>query len=79
MTQPLAHGLWGVLATPFDEALNVDLDSLQNEVASFAADGCDVAILQSSEMGRPIYERLGYRTVVEYDGWIDPAEAKAAP
>ena len=40
-----------------------------------AAAGCDVAILQSSEMGRPIYERLGYRTVVEYDGWIDPVEA----
>ena len=37
-----------------------------------AAAGCDVAILQSSPMGRPIYERLGYRTVVEYDGWIDP-------
>ena len=41
MTQPLSQGLWGVLATPFDEALNVDLDSLQNEVTSFAADGCD--------------------------------------
>lgn len=40
MTQPLSHGLWGVLATPFDEDLNVDLESLQNEVTSFAADGC---------------------------------------
>jgi hypothetical protein len=36
------------------------------------AAGCDVAILQASDMGRPIYERLGYRTVVEYDGWIEP-------
>ena len=41
MTQPLSQGLWGVLATPFDDGLNVDLDSLRNEVASFAADGCD--------------------------------------
>lgn len=40
--------------------------------ADGAAAGCDVAILQSSPMGRPIYERLGYRTVVEYDGWIEP-------
>jgi len=40
VTQPLGAGLWGVLATPFNEALNVDLESLQNEVASFAADGC---------------------------------------
>jgi len=36
------------------------------------AAGCDVAVLQASEMGRPIYERLGYRTVVEYMGYVDP-------
>jgi ribosomal protein S18 acetylase RimI-like enzyme len=35
--------------------------------------GCDVAILQASEMGQPIYERLGYRTVVDYYGWADRA------
>jgi hypothetical protein len=44
--------------------------------ARVAADGrragCDVAILQASPMGRPIYERLGYRTVVEYLGYVDP-------
>ena len=40
MTPPLSQGLWGVLATPFDDSLNVDLDSLRNEVASFADDGC---------------------------------------
>lgn len=39
MTQPLSQGLWGVLATPFDAELAVDLDSLRHEVASFAADG----------------------------------------
>ncbi|MDH5243793.1 MAG: GNAT family N-acetyltransferase [Chloroflexota bacterium] len=38
-----------------------------------AAAGCDVAILQASDMGRPIYERLGFRTVVEYVGFVDPA------
>ena len=43
--------------------------------ADGAAAGCDVAILQSSPMGRPIYERLGYRTLVEYDGWIEPDPA----
>jgi GNAT superfamily N-acetyltransferase len=36
-----------------------------------AAAGCDVAILQASAMGYPIYERLGYRTVVEYMGYVD--------
>ena len=43
--------------------------------ADGAADGCDVAVLQASPMGLPIYERLGYRTVVEYDGWVEPAPA----
>jgi hypothetical protein len=28
--------------------------------------GCDVSILQASEMGRPIYERMGYRHVAPY-------------
>lgn len=37
-----------------------------------AAAGCDVAILQASEMGEPLYERLGFRTVVEYFGNVDP-------
>jgi GNAT superfamily N-acetyltransferase len=33
--------------------------------------GCDVAALQASEMGRPIYERLGFRTVVRYAAYVD--------
>jgi 4-hydroxy-tetrahydrodipicolinate synthase len=37
----LSQGLWGVLATPFDDDLSVDHASLRNEVAAFAADGCD--------------------------------------
>jgi hypothetical protein len=28
VTQPLSQGLWGVLATPFDVDLAVDLESL---------------------------------------------------
>ncbi|MDV3129719.1 dihydrodipicolinate synthase family protein [Mycobacterium sp. 21AC1] len=41
MNDILGQGLWGVLATPFDEHLDLDLDSLRNEVTSFAGDGCD--------------------------------------
>jgi 4-hydroxy-tetrahydrodipicolinate synthase len=36
----LASGLWGVLVTPFDDALAVDLESLRTEVRSFGEDGC---------------------------------------
>ena len=34
--------------------------------------GCDVAALQASAMGRPIYERQGFRTVVRYAAHVDP-------
>jgi GNAT superfamily N-acetyltransferase len=34
------------------------------------AAGCDAAALQASEMGRPIYERLGFRTVVRYVAYV---------
>ena len=47
--------------------------------ARVAADGvdagCDVAALQASEMGRPIYERQGFRTVVRYVAYVRSGQA----
>jgi len=44
-------------------------------VADGVVAGCNVAALQASEMGRPIYERLGFRTVVRYAAYTDPNAA----
>ncbi len=36
--------------------------------------GCDVAFLQATEMGFPIYGRLGFETIFTYELWGLPQE-----
>jgi predicted GNAT family acetyltransferase len=38
------------------------------------ADVADLAWLESSEMGRPVYQRLGFRTIAHTEVWIRRAE-----
>jgi len=42
-------------------------------VAGGAADGCRVASLQASDMGRPVYERMGFTTPFHYVKFDKPA------
>jgi len=37
------------------------------------AAGCVASYLQASEMGFPIYQRMGYRHVLTHRGWLSPA------
>lgn len=38
-------------------------------VADGRAAGCRLSCLQASKMGRPVYERMGYRVIGEYSLW----------
>lgn len=70
-TSTLAHGgrvagVYNVATLPearrrgFGEALT------WHAMSRGAAYGCDMATLQASEMGRPVYERMGFRLVSPY-------------
>ena len=41
-------------------------------IADGRAAGCESAVLQSSEMGQPMYEAMGFRTVVRYLEFVRP-------
>ena len=38
-----------------------------------AVHGCSIATLQSSAMGLSLYQRMGYRTVTEWQVWMPPS------
>jgi predicted GNAT family acetyltransferase len=41
-------------------------------VVADAEPGVDLVILQASALGRPVYEHMGFRTVVEYEELEEP-------
>ena len=65
-------GIYNIATIPSHRRRGYGAAMTSRIAADGAAAGCDVAILQASEMGRPIYEQLGFSTVVEYRAYIDP-------
>ena len=65
-------GVYSIATVPSARRRGYGAAMTARVVADGVADGCDVAALQASEMGRPIYERLGFRTVVRYAAYVDP-------
>ena len=65
-------GVYSIATVPSARRRGYGAAMTARVVADGVADGCDLAALQASEMGRPIYERLGFRTVVRYVEYVDP-------
>jgi len=67
-------GVYNIATLPAFRRRGLGAAMTRRIVEDGAASGCQVAILQSSEMGLSVYERLGFRTVVEYLPYV-PQEA----
>ena len=65
-------GIYNIATVPSHRRRGYGAAMTSRIAADAAAAGCDAATLQASNMGRPVYERLGYATVVDYQAWIDP-------
>jgi ribosomal protein S18 acetylase RimI-like enzyme len=65
-------GVYNIAVAPGYRRRGYGVAMTARVTADGAAAGADVAVLQASEMGYPVYERMGYRTVVEYMGYVEP-------
>jgi len=65
-------GVYNIATVPAARRRGYGASMTARITADGAAAGCDAAILQASAMGYPIYERMGFRTVVNYMAYVDP-------
>jgi ribosomal protein S18 acetylase RimI-like enzyme len=63
-------GVWSVGCVPSHRRRGLGEAMTWHAARRGAAMGCDIANLQASEMGKPIYERMGFRTVALYKTFV---------
>ena len=66
-------GVYAVGTRPAARRRGVGTATTWAAVAAGRAWGCDTIVLQASEMGYPIYEAMGFRTVITYAPFARPA------
>lgn len=69
-------GIYGVSTVPDFRRRGWGAAITHRAAVDGGAEGCRVSFLQSSEMGRSVYERLGYRTMEEYVLWARQTDAR---
>jgi GNAT superfamily N-acetyltransferase len=64
-------GVYNISTVPAFRRRGLGAAMTARVAADGARAGCDVAILQATAMGLPVYQRLGYRVVVDYMGYVE--------
>lgn len=62
-------GVYGVQTTSESRRRGVGTAATWAAVGAGRAWGCNTSVLQATQMGIPVYERMGFRTVVRYTTW----------
>jgi GNAT superfamily N-acetyltransferase len=66
-------GVYNVGTRPSARRRGVGMAATWAAVAAGRSWGCDLVVLQSTEMGQSVYEAMGFRTVVRYVEFRQPA------
>jgi len=61
--------IWWVAVTPEARGRGFASGLIRRALAAARERGCDISTLQATKMGRPVYERLGYRGLGPIEMW----------
>ena len=61
--------IWWVATVPAARGLGLAAGLMRRALADGRARGCEVSTLQATKLGRPVYERLGYRSLGTLQMW----------